>query len=95
MSTALVYGVKPVLGAWLRHGVQPIHGAWCQPGHPRPVVYHFRRDVKSPLIRFAHRSSPSHAFLGVSFEPEIAQPAISGRLSLCYSPAEVEYLEVV
>ena len=23
----------------------------------------------------------SHAFLGVSFEPEIAQPAISGRLS--------------
>ena len=26
-------------------------------------------------------SGASHALLGVSFEPEIAQPAISGRLS--------------
>ena len=31
----------------------------CQPRHPWRVVHRFRRDVKSPLIRFAHRSSPT------------------------------------
>ena len=47
--------------------VEPIHGAWCQPRHPRRVVHRFRGDVKSPLIRFAHRSSPSRAIHGVSY----------------------------
>lgn len=32
--------------------------AWVRPGHPWPVVHTSRRDVKSPLARFAHRCSP-------------------------------------
>ena len=39
--------------------VQPhIPVAAAQPGHPWPVVRASRRDVKSPLARFAHRHSP-------------------------------------
>lgn len=39
--------------------VQPyVPVAWVRPGHPWPVVHTSRRDVKSPLARFAHRCSP-------------------------------------
>ncbi len=39
--------------------VQPyVPVAGVRPGHPWPVVRASRRDVKSPLARFAHRCSP-------------------------------------
>ncbi|WP_273204717.1 hypothetical protein [Marinobacter subterrani] len=51
--------------------VQPyLPVAWVRPGHPWPVVRPSRRDVKSPLARFAHRCSP---ILAKAFRGELTE----------------------